>query len=482
MGKKKSLNYKFRYADAAELLRINPPTEEEKKFHIKKLDPCDVAAEYPGGFRQFFKDQLSTQKVFSLFKDPYPISTIKTLIRENPSLRDPIIEGVMRRGETMNIIAPPKKGKSWMTGNLVMAFASGGKWFEKFQVTRGRTLIFDNELHKETIAFRYKLLGDMLGIEQSIWEQMIHVVPLRGKGIDIYGIHNYLKTIKPGDYSLCILDSFYRFMPKGLNENDNASMTELYNTIDGYAETYDLSFALIHHTSKGGQGNKGVTDVGSGAGAQSRACDVHLVLRDHEDDGITAIDVAVRSFEPVAPFCVRFKFPRFDLAESYDPEALKGKDGQRGGASRSREREDADKDKKAQLLAAIKQPTSKDGIVRLAETIGLSGKSPSSIKRLIDEWTRDNKLIISEAQKGKNPATWVNPIAAAQASESGQQSPSEALPDGLDGVIEIPSVSNDEGGDSATISPMEEASDSTAEGVIEDYEVPNDENPWIAED
>ena len=42
-----------------------------------------------------------------------------------PRLRPVLIHGFLRIGETMNIIAPPKTGKSWLVTDLALAVASG---------------------------------------------------------------------------------------------------------------------------------------------------------------------------------------------------------------------------------------------------------------------------------------------------------------------------------------------------------------------
>lgn len=48
-----------------------------------------------------------------------------------------------------------------------------------------------------------------------------------------------------------------------------------------------------------------LTDVGAGAGSQSRATDAHVVLRPHEEDGVAVLDAAVRSWPPIEPMCMR---------------------------------------------------------------------------------------------------------------------------------------------------------------------------------
>ena len=59
-------------------------------------------------------------------------------------------------------------------------------------------------------------------------------------------------------------------------------MTEIMNALDSHAERLDCAFINIHHSSKGDQSNKSVTDVGAGAGVLSRAVDTHITLRPHE--------------------------------------------------------------------------------------------------------------------------------------------------------------------------------------------------------
>ncbi len=50
------------------------------------------------------------------------------LIEVHHSLREPVIENLLRRGETANIIASPKVGKSFLAGNLAWSIADGRPW------------------------------------------------------------------------------------------------------------------------------------------------------------------------------------------------------------------------------------------------------------------------------------------------------------------------------------------------------------------
>src|SRR5665213_2593168 len=87
------------------------------------------------------------------------------LIERHPTLRSPLIEGLLRKGETMNIIANSKVGKSWLVNDLAISVATGRPWLGIFPTTQGGVLLIDNELHKETIAHRLRSVAASLGIE-----------------------------------------------------------------------------------------------------------------------------------------------------------------------------------------------------------------------------------------------------------------------------------------------------------------------------
>lgn len=86
-------------------------------------------------------------------------------LEENfPHERQAIVDGLIRTGSVMNIIAAPKIGKSFLTSNLAMCLITG-KPFLGFPIVRqGKTLVVDNELHKETISSRYRTTRQAMGV------------------------------------------------------------------------------------------------------------------------------------------------------------------------------------------------------------------------------------------------------------------------------------------------------------------------------
>lgn len=247
-----------------------------------------------------------------------PVS-FASLIRQHPVLREPVIDGLLRAGETMNIIASPKVGKSWLMYSLLVSIATGGQWLGTFPCTAGRVLLIDNELHPQTIANRLPQVTAAMGMAVP---DNIDVLSLRGKGITLDRLADHIERIEAGQYRAIVLDAWYRFIPAGLSENSNADIMGLYNMLDGYADQTEAAFIAVHHASKGSQTGKAITDVGAGAGAQSRAADAHVILRPHEEEEHVVLEAEVRSFAPIKPVGLRWQFPLWQRAE-IDTEALK---------------------------------------------------------------------------------------------------------------------------------------------------------------
>lgn len=298
--------------------------------------------------------------------------TIAALCAAKPALRPSLIDGILRLGETMNVIAAPKVGKSWLVTDLALAVATGRPWLG-YGTQQRDVLILDNELHGETSANRVPKVAAARGLSLDDYGTRICIENLRGRLTDLFSMAAYFDRIPAGRYGMIVLDAFYRFLPAGSDENDNGTMASLYNAIDRHAERLGCCFALIHHSSKGSQSGKAVTDVGAGAGAQSRATDTHLVLRPHEEEHAVVLDAAVRSWPPLQAQVLRWDFPVWNLAPDLDPSRLKQERPRRDRTGTPAEGEPAAMDAAAfaaRFLTSTPQPRS--AILAAAMAVGLS--------------------------------------------------------------------------------------------------------------
>ncbi len=305
-----------------------------------------------------------------------------SMLREYPHLRKAVIRGLARQGETINIIAASKVGKSWLSYSLAFAVALGLRWIG-FLCEQGRVLIVDNELHKETITHRLSTVAEALGVSDA-WTEQIDVLSLRGQSVDIHTLAGILATVEAGRYGLVIADAFYRFIPAGTSENDNAQIMAMYNRIDGIAANLGSVWVNIHHSSKGDQSGKSITDVGSGAGSQSRAADAHLVLRPHEDEDCAVLEAAVRSFAPVDPRVIRWEYPLWTVDEAADPKRLARP------VSKLEERRQLKDDEDKQ---AIQDYLTSNGRATRKKLREMLGTTPDRIGRLMAKLVGDSVVI-----------------------------------------------------------------------------------------
>ena len=254
-----------------------------------------------------------------------PILTAAELVQRHAALRPPLVHGLLRRTETMNLVAAPKVGKSWLAASLALAVQSGGEWLG-FKCERGNVLIDDLELHPETSAARLPVVAEAMGLKTCQW-MGLHIMNERGALGGIAGLENRVEELQRLDLSLIIIDAWYRALPQECDENANGDVMAVYNRLDALAADIGCAFTLIHHTTKGNQSQKSVTDLGAGAGAQSRAADCHIGLRQLNTPGALGVSVVVRSWKPVADFAVRRRWPLFVRDGTLDPTDYEGKKG-----------------------------------------------------------------------------------------------------------------------------------------------------------
>jgi hypothetical protein len=337
---------------------------------------------------------------------PLPIVSCADLVSTYLERRPPVIEGLLRVGETMNVIAAPKIGKSWLTQGLAYAVATGSRWLGIYPTVQGRVLLIDNELHRETSAHRLRTLAEALHLPH-LEDVPVDVINLRGRLMDLYSLGSGLKQIPHGTYKLVIVDAFYRTLPAATDENSNAAMAGLYNHLDAYAEALGAAFVVIHHASKGAQNEKAVTDVGAGAGAQARATDTHLILRPHEEDSVVVLEATTRSWAPVQPVCLRWNFPLWTPAPDLDPSQLRtNKPRRRKIEEEAAERKPEEPPWTAQRFAKAfvkPEPQARGKILEAAQLMGLSDRKIKDLFKNAEDcgylhtWRgeEDNKVLVS---------------------------------------------------------------------------------------
>jgi len=292
---------------------------------------------------------------------------------------------------------------SWLVLALAMAVATGRRWLDTFETIAGRVLILDNELHRETIAHRVPQVAAALDVGMDEIRDRIEVHSQRGRLRDILSMAAYFDALEPGRYAMVILDAMYRFMPVGTDENDNGTMASIYNRIDAFADRLGCCFVVVHHTTKGNQSAKSVTDVGAGAGSQSRATDTHVVMRPHQEPKAVVLEAAVRSWPPVKPIVLRWEFPVWRAAPDLDPSALRVEKPRRRLAESNATEIPEDWDTAGFVQAFVTdEPRTRVEILDTAVSAGLSQRRAQQLLRSAEV----QGLIYRWGGRGRRPAAF----------------------------------------------------------------------------
>ncbi|MBI3863737.1 MAG: AAA family ATPase [Planctomycetia bacterium] len=252
-----------------------------------------------------------------------------------PHLDPPVIDGLLREREILNLISVAKIGKSWLVYYILLCLATGREIFDRFATTPGKVLLIDNELPPSLLPFRIKTVANALGIQADEYHDKLDVWTLRHSPRSIFELSAEFQDIPPATYRLIALDAKYKALGEDADENSNSDEARFFAAAGVLAESTRSALMLVHHSTKGSQSDKRIVDIGAGGSSQARAADTHLVLREHEEPNCIVLAAALRSFEPVQPLGLRWEFPLWVVDESLDAEQLKG----RGTESDQKQRE-----------------------------------------------------------------------------------------------------------------------------------------------
>ncbi len=235
-----------------------------------------------------------------------------------PVLPEELIAGILHRGAKMVLGGGSKSFKTWCLLDLAVSISQGVPWWGR-ETKKGVVVYLNFEVQKGFFHKRIldvaKAKGLVLGRDFIVWN-------LRGHSTDHSVLLPKLAARLQGlNVAAIILDPAYKIMSG--NENEQASVALLMNSIERLGEQVGASTIFGAHFSKGDQSIKEAIDRISGSGVFARDPDAILPMTRHEEDGTFAIEPILRNCPPVDAFCVRWNFPLMEPADDADPAALR---------------------------------------------------------------------------------------------------------------------------------------------------------------
>lgn len=161
---------------------------------------------------------------------------------------DFLVEGVLARSTTTIIGGVPKMGKSFLTMDLALEMARGGKWLNLFPCVRSRVLYFDEENAAPLLGYRVKALLRGKGYTPDA-SQLQFVVGQRinfSSAASVEKVKQKLHTFKP---DVVIVDSLIRV--SNADENSSRDMAAVFATVNALVKEFNCSFVFVDHEGKG---------------------------------------------------------------------------------------------------------------------------------------------------------------------------------------------------------------------------------------
>lgn len=191
-----------------------------------------------------------------------------------PPQQDPLIEGVLRKGDKMLLAGPSKAGKSFALIELCVCIAEGVPWLGHFPCAQGKVLYVNLELNRSSCFRRFKDIYTALNLPPKK-VRSIDIWNLRGESMPLDKLApRLIRRAKKEGYIAVVIDPIYKILTG--DENNAEQMAKFCNQFDVICRALDCAVIYCHHHSKGAQGGKRSMDRASGSGVFARDPDAML--------------------------------------------------------------------------------------------------------------------------------------------------------------------------------------------------------------
>lgn len=223
------------------------------------------------------------------------LTPVHELLRTPPERRPIILDGLLRQGELMVVVAEASVGKSWWCMQMALQLAEGHGDFLGFGVRQEcRVLYAHQEMDAEGAYDRWRILIGDDGtippriddcydqISLGVLEETVQDGPRRIRRL-IPGGHEELEaSINEYRPDVCFIDTWGAVYDA--NENDKQATNAVAKQLARIAATYGCAIVVVHHYRKLGSSDAGRGDPFEAARGSSRLIDAahtRLVIAPH---------------------------------------------------------------------------------------------------------------------------------------------------------------------------------------------------------
>ncbi len=228
--------------------------------------------------------------------------------RNLPKHPDALIEGALRTGGKMVLFGKDKSWKSFLAIQLGVCVSTGSEWLG-LSCKRGKALYFNLEIDEPAFMRRVYDVAVALGADPGLVTENFLIAKRPRASLTIKQFVNALiDEVEAKGCSLVIIDPQYKIFEG--NENEQRDMAAFYAEIDRLISHLGCAVLVVHHQSKGYQGNKGTSERACGSNVFGRDPDaiVSIDRLNHPGNAMRA-EFVLRDYPGIEPINYWFKHP-----------------------------------------------------------------------------------------------------------------------------------------------------------------------------
>ena len=185
------------------------------------------------------------------------VTTLRQLVSEHRDGKKPVVDGLLRPGETLNIIAPQGTGKSRLALALAISVATGNPWIGR-PCEQGKVLVVSTDLSAKHLTER--LNREIQRLSPANREAALANIDIldMSKAAHIKGALDRCLDLANGrQYVLVVVDSLNGLMPDDKSEH-RGEVLKMHDAIDEFAAKRNCAFVLVQH--KAAERTAGIID------------------------------------------------------------------------------------------------------------------------------------------------------------------------------------------------------------------------------
>jgi RecA-family ATPase len=267
-----------------------------KSHNKENVDPPLDESELQSVFKS--SENYKPEKKSKDNYDDLQLITISEFLDESKFPKpEPIVHGLIHRGEFHLITAKAKVGKSWMALTIAHAVSEGIKCLEWFETVKSKVLIIQTEIGPSQIRERAMLIfGD------SITKESDHVFFLNQRikldtqeGLD--ALDQLINEVKP---DIVFLDPLYTL--HNSNEDSSTEMAPLLSDIRDLAIKNNIAILMIHHQGKSREGGQQTGHKARGSSSFADAPDASWTMEKIEGSSGIRLSFETRNISSPGPY------------------------------------------------------------------------------------------------------------------------------------------------------------------------------------